>query len=132
MQIEIIDISHSGSGVGKINGKVIFVPFTDVGEIVEVKNIKSNSKFDRGELEKVILSSKDRCEPFCPYFSKCGGCDFQFVSYERELEIKLQLPEFFKTSQELIDGGKVYERAFSIEYSTKNNIEDVVSSGSIF
>lgn len=91
MQIEIIDISHSGSGVGKINGKVIFVPFTDVGEIVEVKNIKSNSKFDRGELEKVILSSKDRCEPFCPYFSKCGGCDFQFVSYERELEIKLQI-----------------------------------------
>ena len=42
MQIEIIDISHSGSGVGKINGKVIFVLFTDVGEIVEVKNIISN------------------------------------------------------------------------------------------
>ena len=91
MQVEIIDISHSGSGVGKINGKVIFIPFTDIGEIVEVKNLKSNSKFDRGELEKVILSSKDRCEPFCPYFSKCGGCDFQFVSYERELEIKLQI-----------------------------------------
>lgn len=89
MQVEIIDISHSGSGVGKVDGKVIFIPFTDIGEIVKVKNLKSNSKFDRGELEKVILSSKDRCEPFCPYFSKCGGCDFQFVSYERELEIKL-------------------------------------------
>ena len=88
MQVKIEDISHSGSGVGKIDGKVIFVPHTDIGEIVEIKNIKKGSKFDKAEVAKVLTPSKDRCVPFCPYFSICGGCDFQFVNYERELKLK--------------------------------------------
>lgn len=88
MQIKIEDISHSGSGVGKIDGKVIFVPYTDIGEIVEIKNIKKGSKFDKAEVAKVLAPSKDRCVPSCPYFSNCGGCDFQFVNYERELKLK--------------------------------------------
>lgn len=89
MQVEIKDISYGGCGVGKVDGKVIFVPHTDIGEIVEVNNVSKGSKFDKGEIVSVIKPSEDRCEPFCPYFSLCGGCDFQFVNYERELELKL-------------------------------------------
>ena len=88
MQIKIEDISHSGSGVGKIDGKVIFVPHTDIGEIVEIKNIKKGSKFDKAEVANVLTPSKDRCVPSCPYFFICGGCDFQFVNYEKELKLK--------------------------------------------
>ena len=88
MQVKIEDISHSGSGVGKIDGKVIFVPHTDIGEIVEIKNVKKGSKFDKAEAANVLTPSKDRCVPSCPYFSNCGGCDFQFVNYERELKLK--------------------------------------------
>lgn len=92
MKIKILDISYNGKGVGKEEGgKTIFVPKVDVGEEVEVEVSKTNKTFDEGKVLTLLKTSSNRIEPQCPYFEKCGGCDFQHLTYEREKEIKTEI-----------------------------------------
>lgn len=92
MKIKILDISYNGSGVGKEeSGKTIFVPKVDVGEEAEVEVLKTNKTFDEGKVLTLLNTSSNRVKPKCPYFEKCGGCDFQHLTYEREKEIKIKI-----------------------------------------
>lgn len=86
--MKIVDISHSGSGVARENGKVVFVRGTDIGEDVGVGIVKSTAKFDVGKVTKINVRSPYRTTPPCPYFGECGGCDFQHLEYHRELALK--------------------------------------------
>ena len=92
VKIKILDISYNGKGVGKEEGgKTIFVPKVDVGEEVEVEVSKTNKTFDEGKVLTLLKTSSNRIKPKCPYFEKCGGCDFQHLTYEREKEIKIKI-----------------------------------------
>ena len=82
------DISYEAKGVGRINGKVVFVPFTIVGEEVEFEVDEENSRFISGKLKRVIEQNEKRILPKCPYFKACGGCDFQHMEYDEELKNK--------------------------------------------
>lgn len=86
--MKIVDISHSGSGVARENGKVVFVRGTDIGEDVGVRIVKSTAKFDVGKVTKINVRSPYRTTPPCSYFGECGGCDFQHLEYHRELALK--------------------------------------------
>ncbi len=88
IQLEITDINSEGAGVGRYNGVVIFVPYSLPGEILEVLLIKIAKNYCVGKIIKIIKASEARCEPECPYFYKCGGCDFQHVNYSEELNLK--------------------------------------------
>lgn len=85
---EIIDYTTEGSGICKIDGMAVFVPNAAVGDIAEIKILKVAKKYAFGKIERLITSSKDRCNPDCPVFSKCGGCTFRHISYEAELRFK--------------------------------------------
>ena len=102
--VKIEDYGYNGEGVGKTDGKVCFVPKTVIGENVEVVIDKENSKFCKATVCKVLQKSEKRIEPRCPYYSTCGGCNFQHITYEDELEIKKKifLKEFSKI-QKLAD-----------------------------
>lgn len=89
--VDIFDISYEGSGVGKISGKVAFVPKTLIGEKVLVELRKENENFVQAELKDVLVSSEMRILPKCPYFQVCGGCDFQHCDYDEELTIKKEI-----------------------------------------
>ena len=78
-------------GVAKLNGFVIFVPFTIIGEKVEIKILKVQKDFAYGKLLKVIQASKYRVQPLCPYFSKCGGCDCQHIDYKYACKLKADM-----------------------------------------
>ena len=92
VKIKILDISYNGKGVGKEEGgKTIFVPKVDVGEEAEVEVLKTNKTFDEGKVLTLLNTSSHRIKPKCPYFEKCGGCDFQHLTYEREKEIKIKI-----------------------------------------
>ncbi|MBE7076215.1 MAG: class I SAM-dependent RNA methyltransferase [Clostridiales bacterium] len=86
--VDIFDISYDGSGVGKIDGKVVFVPKSLYGEKVEVEVVKDTSSFYVGRVLNMIEKNKSRIVPKCPYFEKCGGCDFQHCDSNMEKEIK--------------------------------------------
>ena len=82
------DLTHEGSGVGKIDGYPLFVPYGLPGEEASVKIIKVNKNFGFGKLLEVKKPSPERVEAPCNVFYKCGGCQLQHMSYAMQLEMK--------------------------------------------
>ena len=89
IELGIADIAFGGAGVGRFEGKAVFVPLTIDGEAVETEIVERRKRFDRGVATKIIKSSPHRVAPPCPYFGRCGGCDYQHIDYAHQLKLKL-------------------------------------------
>lgn len=74
--------------MARLEDFVIFVPFVALGETVEIEITEVKKRFARGRLLKVVSISPDRVTPPCPYFSDCGGCQYQHLDYSAQLRIK--------------------------------------------
>jgi 23S rRNA (uracil1939-C5)-methyltransferase len=88
VDLKIRDIAFGGKGVGRENGKAVFVPFTIDGETVSGEIVRQKKQFAEADLVDVREPSPDRVEPPCPYFGRCGGCAYQHINYEHQLAIK--------------------------------------------
>src|SRR5438552_2163495 len=88
VDLKIEDIAFGGKGVGRESGKAVFVPYTIEGETVSVEIVREKKQFAEAELVDVKESSPHRVTPECPYFGRCGGCAYQHIDYEHQLEIK--------------------------------------------
>ena len=86
--LQITDITHEGSGVGKYDGMAIFVPLTAVGDVVTAKILKVKKNYAFAKAEQIINPSPDRIEPDCPVFNRCGGCVLRHIRYKSECLIK--------------------------------------------
>ena len=86
--VKIEDMSHEGAGIGKADGYTLFVKDTVIGDVAEVKIMKTKKNYGFARLMKVLEASADRVEPACPQARACGGCQLQFLSYEKQLEFK--------------------------------------------
>lgn len=87
----IDNLGMNGEGIARVNGEVVFVPFAINGETVVAQCINNKNKFSIMKVNKIVSCSKDRVNPKCPYFKKCGGCDLQHLSYEKQLQFKTNL-----------------------------------------
>lgn len=90
-EIDIVDMSTDGEGIGKIDGYTLFVKDTVIGDKVEVKIMKAKKNYAFARLMRIIKPSKNRVEPRCPMARQCGGCQIQHMSYEKQLEFKNNL-----------------------------------------
>jgi 23S rRNA (uracil1939-C5)-methyltransferase len=88
VELVIDDIAFGGKGVGRIEGKAVFVPFTIEGERVTARVVREKKSLAEAELVRVIEASAQRVNPQCPYFGKCGGCSYQHMSYDHQLHWK--------------------------------------------
>lgn len=86
--VEITDLNHSGEGVGRPGGRVVFVPYACPGDVVEVRLTEERRNFARAELVSIPRASKDRVPAPCPVYLQCGGCQLQHVSYDAQLAYK--------------------------------------------
>jgi tRNA/tmRNA/rRNA uracil-C5-methylase (TrmA/RlmC/RlmD family) len=86
--LQIDDIAFGGKGVARHQGKVIFIPFVGPDETVTARLIKEKKSFAEGRVLKIVTPSPDRVPAPCPYFTVCGGCIYQHLRYDRQLEIK--------------------------------------------
>ena len=86
--LEITDLTEEGQGVGKCDGLVFFVKGSVMGDVVEAKILKVKKNYAYAKVEKLLEASPYRVTPFCPVAGKCGGCQLQHLSYEKELEWK--------------------------------------------
>lgn len=86
--LEITDVAFGGEGVGRHEGFVVFVPFVITGEVVEAEIIEIHRQFARAALIQVIQTSPLRTDPVCPKYTQCGGCQYQHIAYEHQLQIK--------------------------------------------
>lgn len=88
INLKIESCSSNGSGIGRHDGMAIFVPATAVGDEITAHILKIKKTYAFAKVESVIIPSKDRIEPECPVYIKCGGCVFSHMSYDAEKEIK--------------------------------------------
>lgn len=91
MHCTIDGITHRGEGVARIEGKATFIPFSIPGEELDIEIISDRGRFSRAKIKEILKASADRVEAPCPYYYKCGGCSYQHVNYQRQLEIKQQV-----------------------------------------
>lgn len=88
LTLTVSDVAFGGEGVARLEDFVVFVPFVLPGEVVEAEVAEVKKRFARARLLRIIQASKDRVTPACPYFGVCGGCQYQHMAYETQLEIK--------------------------------------------
>ena len=88
MELVIDDIAFGGKGVGRAQGKAVFVPFTIERERVAARIVREKKSFAEADLVTVLEASPERATPQCPYFGRCGGCSYQHMRYEHQLHWK--------------------------------------------
>ncbi|MFN2475024.1 MAG: class I SAM-dependent RNA methyltransferase [Chthoniobacterales bacterium] len=93
IELEIDDIAFGGKGVGRSDGKAVFVPYTIDGERVAAEIARQKKQLAEADLREVLRPSEHRAEPECPYFGRCGGCAYQHISYEHQLATKAKQVE---------------------------------------
>ena len=86
--LEITDLTEEGQGVGKKDGLVFFVKDSVMGDLVEARILKAKKNYAYAKVEKLLEASPYRITPLCPVAGKCGGCQLQHLSYEKELAWK--------------------------------------------
>lgn len=91
LEVEITGLTHEGKGVGRIDGKVVFVTEALPGEKVLCKVIKDRKSFLEGDLLEVIKSNPKRIKPGCEVIGDCGGCQLQHAQYQEQLRLKTNL-----------------------------------------
>lgn len=85
-------MTYGGEAMGRLpDGRAVFVPFGIAGEKVRVRLSEEKKNFARGEILQILESSKDRILPRCRHFGECGGCHYQHIPYENQLEIKTEI-----------------------------------------
>lgn len=87
-KVKITDIGTEGNAVAKVDGQVVFVPMLIPGDVVDIRVRKKRRKYMEGTAVRFHEYSSDRIEPRCTHFGVCGGCKWQHLRYEKQLEFK--------------------------------------------
>lgn len=85
---EIVDISSEGKSVAKVDGMVIFVDGGVPGDIADIMITRKKNNYAEGHVATLKTPSPNRVEPKCEHFGYCGGCKWQHMNYETQLEFK--------------------------------------------
>ena len=88
--IEIESVAAEGKAIARVDGAVLFVQFAVPGDIVDVKVTKKKKNYMEGFILRMVRPSAHRLEPFCSHFGICGGCKWQPLPYEMQLQAKQQ------------------------------------------
>lgn len=88
--LDIISVGYEGEGIAKIDGYPIFIEGAILGEKVKALIVKVKKNYAYGKLLEVIEESKERVEPKCEVYKRCGGCTVQHMSYKKQLDYKFE------------------------------------------
>ena len=91
LYVEIERILPGGVGLAHAENRTLLVSLAAPGDVVRVRVERTRGKVAFASIVEVIKPSPERVEPPCPYFGRCGGCDFQQLNYEAQLRIKVEI-----------------------------------------
>ena len=91
LEVEIERILPGGYGLAHAEGKTVFVSLAAPGDRLRVRVDRQQGNLLFASIEEILIPSPDRIEPPCPYFGRCGGCDFQQLAYENQLAAKAEI-----------------------------------------
>lgn len=86
--VRIEAIGNDGEGIGRLDGYTLFIKDALPGDLVEAKIMKAKKQYGYARMMRILEPSPDRAEPVCSLHQKCGGCQLQALSYEKQLEYK--------------------------------------------
>ena len=86
--VTIQDMGVNGEGIGRVNGYTLFIKDAVIGDVVEARVTKAKKNYGYARLMNIITPSEHRVKPVCKFARKCGGCQIQEMSYEKQLEFK--------------------------------------------
>lgn len=86
--VHVIDIAEEGKGVGKAEDLVIFIDKAIPGDVVDIELTRKKKNFAEAKIQRLVTPSAYRTEPFCEHFGTCGGCKWQHMTYEAQLQFK--------------------------------------------
>ncbi len=92
-EVDVVDLSHDGRGVARIDGKTVFVGGVLPGERARIRVLRRTRSFDEARLEELLTRSPQRIEPRCPHFGTCGGCSLQHLPAAAQIEAKQRVLE---------------------------------------
>lgn len=127
--IQITDCAAEGKSLARVNDMVVFVPFCVPGDIVDLQVRKKRHSYMEAEVIRFVEKSPVREEPFCEHFGVCGGCKWQNLPYDKQLEMKqrqvyeqltrigkVELPEFMP----ILGSRKIREYRNKLEFGCSN------------
>ena len=88
IKLEINNYDHEGKGIARYNNKVVFIPNTLIGEVVEAEITNEKKNYFEAKVTKFLTISEKRIKPICPYYDKCGGCSYLHLNHLDEEKIK--------------------------------------------
>jgi 23S rRNA (uracil1939-C5)-methyltransferase len=91
MDATIEKLVYGGDGLARVEGQALFVPFVLPGERVRVDQVQPARQFLRGRAAAVLAPAAERVAPGCPYFGRCGGCQYQHADYAAQLRYKKEI-----------------------------------------
>jgi 23S rRNA (uracil1939-C5)-methyltransferase len=87
-KVLVTDYAAEGKSLARVDGKVIFIENVVPGDVVDVRLLKSKKDWAEGMAIFTHTYSAERVEPFCTHFGICGGCKWQMLPYEKQLQYK--------------------------------------------
>ena len=91
--LKVENYAAEGKSIARRDGKVVFIESVVPGDLVDVRLFKNKKDWAEGYPVKIHEYSKDRVQPFCQHFGVCGGCQWQMLPYEKQLQYKQQQVE---------------------------------------
>jgi 23S rRNA (uracil1939-C5)-methyltransferase/tRNA (uracil-5-)-methyltransferase len=88
IELTIDTLTNLGVGLGRVDGWVVMVPLAIPGEKIRARVWRNKANYSDADLVEVLEKSPDRVEPRCPLFTRCGGCQYQHMTYAAQLKWK--------------------------------------------
>lgn len=86
--VEIVDIAAEGKAIAKVNDLVVFVPYAIPGDVIDMQLYRKKNKYAEGKVVRFVSYSPNRTEALCEHFGVCGGCKWQILPYNEQLQYK--------------------------------------------
>lgn len=86
--VEIVDIAAEGKAIAKVNDLVVFVPYAIPGDVIDMQISRKKNKYAEGKVLRFVSYSPNRTEAQCEHFGVCGGCKWQILPYNDQLQYK--------------------------------------------
>src|SRR3954464_8553240 len=88
LELHVDSLAYGGNGVARLNGFVVFVRRGLPGDTVRATVTKVKRGYAEATAEEVVVPGAPRVEAPCQHYPECGGCRFQDLAYEAQLEAK--------------------------------------------
>ncbi len=94
IEVTFTELAFGGDAVGRLpDGKVLFVSGGAPGDRAMIELVQTKPSFARGRIAELMEPGPGRREPPCPLVGECGGCQWQHLIYDRQVELKAAMTE---------------------------------------